>query len=200
MNKKLLRKIIFAVLLIGSLGLIIFLSSLIYILTHAYINTAKKSDAILVLGAAVTNEGYPCLQERVNHAANLYQQGLAPKIVFAGGKLPVDYDIEANVAKRLGISDHIPESSMLLEGNSHNTYEDMLFSKAILDQNNLHTIIIVTDPLHEPRAALLAQKDGISYTLSPATQSSCTTQFPKNLKLLFHETVGIIYYKLLNRI
>jgi uncharacterized SAM-binding protein YcdF (DUF218 family) len=182
------------------LGLSLFLISMLFVLTNAYTDTTKKSDAIVVLGAGLTQEGYPCLEERVRHAADLYKQGIAPFVVFTGGKIPVDYEVEAKVMKQMGLIDGIPENSLILEGDSQNTYENFLFTKALLDKNNLHSIVIITDPLHEPRAALLAQKDGIPYTLSPAAKSSCSGEFPKNLQLLLHESVGIIYYKILGRI
>jgi len=186
--------------IISSIGVSIFLWSMIYVLTHAFIDTTQRSDAIVVLGTAMTKKGYPCLVSRVQHAAELSRQGMAPVIIFAGGKVPVDYAVEATVMKKIGLGEHILEKSMLLEGQSHTTYEDLLYTKSILTKNNLHSIIIVTDPYHEPRAALLAQKDGIPYTLSPATKSSCSQKFPKNLKLLFHESLGIIYYKLTGKL
>ncbi len=193
-------KILIIGIAISIIGMSIFLSSMIYVLTHAFIDTAQRSDAIVVLGTVTTKQEYPCLVSRVQHAAELYRQGIAPIIIFAGGKEPIDYAVEATVMKKVGLGEHIPEKSMLLEGRSRTTYENLLYTKSILTKNNLHSIIIVTDPYHEPRAALVAQKDGISYTLSPATESSCSQQFPKNLKLLFHESLGIIYYKLTGKL
>jgi uncharacterized SAM-binding protein YcdF (DUF218 family) len=186
--------------IISGIGVSIFLWSMIYVLTHAFIDTTQRSDAIVVLGTTLTKEEYPCLVSRVQHAAELSRQGMAPVIIFAGGKEPVDYAVEATVMKKIGLSEHIPDKRMLLEGQSHTTYEDLLDTKSILAKNHLHSIIIVTDPYHEPRAALLAQKDGMPYTLSPATKSSCSQQFPKNLKLLFHESLGIIYYKVTGKL
>jgi uncharacterized SAM-binding protein YcdF (DUF218 family) len=173
---------------------------MIYVLTHAFIDTAQTSDVIVVLGTTTTKGQYPCLVSRVEHGVELYRQGMAPVIIFAGGKQPVDYAAEATAMQKIALDEDIPEKSMLLEGQSHNTYEDLLYTKSILTKNNLHSIIIVTDPYHEPRAALVAQKDGISYTLSPATKSSCSQKFPKKLDLLFHESIGIVYYKLTGKL
>lgn len=179
--------------------ILIFLTSIVYVLTHAFIEDAKQSDAIVALAEGTTKEGLPCTIARTEHAIELYKKGLAPIIVFAGGKLPVDYAVEAEVMKQIALVKHVPEKDILVEGKSHNTYEDIHFSKQILDEHNLRTIILVADPFQETRAALVARKEGISYTLSPAVKSSCTQEFPKNLTLLIHESVGILYYKLLGR-
>jgi uncharacterized SAM-binding protein YcdF (DUF218 family) len=184
----------------GIICFCIFLSSVIFILAHPFVDVAKKSDAIVALGRGVTEDGYPCTAERVRQAARLYKQGIAPVVIFAGGKLPVDYDVEAKVMKEIGLSEDVPEKSMLVEGKSHNTYEDLLYTKEILIKNNLHSMVIVSDQFHETRAGLIAKKLGISYTLSPATKSNCTQKFPQNLESLIHESLGIIYYKLRGRI
>src|SRR5437868_15125267 len=83
--------------------LTIFLSSVIYVITHAFIDNAKKSDAILALAEGTSQDGLPCTIERANHAIELYRRGFAPVIVFAGGKLPVDYAVEANVMRDIAL-------------------------------------------------------------------------------------------------
>src|SRR4051812_11328624 len=133
------RKIIILGIGISSIGVSIFLCSMIYVLTHAFIDTTQQSNAIVVLGTAATRGGYPCLVSRVEHAAELYRQGSAPVIIFAGGKVPGDYAVEATVMKNIGLGEHLPEKSMLLEGQSHTTYEDLLYTKSILTKNNLHS-------------------------------------------------------------
>ena len=47
---------------------------------------ARKSDCIIVLGAAVdSGKPSPVFAERIKHAITLYNGGLAPKIIFTGG-------------------------------------------------------------------------------------------------------------------
>src|SRR5579859_2012727 len=149
------KKLITAGIGISVIGFSIFLFSVIAVLTHPFIydDAAKKSDAIVVLGRGVTKKGYPCSAERVKHAAALYNQGIAPVIILAGGKLPEDYDVEAKVMKEIGQSEGIPEKDIVVEGKSHNTYEDLLLTKAILDTNHVQSIVLVSDQFHEFRAA-----------------------------------------------
>src|SRR5436189_6258989 len=109
------RKLIITGVGLSIIGLTALLFSVIYVLAHP-VDVAKKSDAIIALGRGVTKEGYPCTAERVKQAARLYKQGIAPVIIFAGGKLPVDYDVEAKVMKEIGLKEDIPEKSMLVEG------------------------------------------------------------------------------------
>jgi vancomycin permeability regulator SanA len=57
---------------------------------------AKKSDAIIVLGAAQF-DGRPSkiLAARLDHAIDLYRRGIAPFVVVTGGNQPGDRFTEA---------------------------------------------------------------------------------------------------------
>ena len=140
------KKLIITGVGISIICLSIFLFPVIYILTHPFVDETKKSDAIVTLGRGVTKESYACTAERVRQAAKLYKQGIAPVIIFAGGKLPVDYDVEAKVMKEIGVSEHIPEKSILVEGKSQNTYEDLLYTKEILTKYNVSIAAFIYSP------------------------------------------------------
>ena len=53
---------------------------------QARTDEAQKADAIVVLGAAqYWGRPSPVLRARLDHALDLYQQGLAPSIITTGG-------------------------------------------------------------------------------------------------------------------
>ena len=63
---------------------------------------AKAADAIVVLGAAqYDGRPSPVLTARLDHALDLWKQGLAPIIVVTGGKRPGDRFTEATASREL---------------------------------------------------------------------------------------------------
>src|SRR5882757_289054 len=77
---------------------------------HAARDEATAADAIAVLGAAQYNgRPSPVFRARLDHAAALYQRGLAPTVLGTGGVAVRDSLNEANVGRsyllRLGIPD-----------------------------------------------------------------------------------------------
>jgi uncharacterized SAM-binding protein YcdF (DUF218 family) len=161
----------------GFLGLYVF--SLGYIALHVFDNTAKKSDAIVILGAqskynTVVN---PCLVERVKKGVALQHQGFAQKIVMSGGKDRFGEKSEAQIMKTLALEQGVSQDAIIVEDTSKNTYENLLFSKRILEKNHLTSVIIVSDPYHLPRASLIAKTEGLSYTVAPASSSPCWSKY-----------------------
>src|SRR5258705_3979032 len=67
---------------------------------HAARDEATGADAIAVLGAAQYNgRPSPVFRARLDHAAALYQRGLAPIVLVTGGVGAPDTLNEANVAR-----------------------------------------------------------------------------------------------------
>jgi len=84
---------------------------------------------------------------RVEHGVDLYKQGLAQKMLFAGGG--------ARAMQRQAIKLGVAEDHTLLDRRSHSTYENAVNSARILKENNLHSAIIVTSDYHTRRASLI---------------------------------------------
>lgn len=128
------------------------------ILTFANLHPRlEKADAIVVLGAAINS---PALQNRSLKALELYEAGLAPLLVLSGGRISEQDITEAGYMKRV-ISSHADKSArynLILEENSHTTFENLENTKAKIP--NAKSIIIVTDKYHIARAVLIAKRAG----------------------------------------
>lgn len=182
-------------LIIFLLGL--YIALVLYIQTQAYVDTARPSDAIIVLGTRPSVETpNPCLVARVRHATELYTRGVARKLVFSGGKLHRDEKSEAEVMKDVALSLGVADSAILLEPDSTSTYENLSFSQKILEHEHLSLVIIISDPYHLPRAALIAKKLGLSYSISPATDSPCSSELHNIIMYFTSEPLKIVWYKL----
>ena len=82
--------------------ILIVINSYIVIITHkkiVKINQIKDKDydCIIVLGAGIKNrQPSPMLEDRLSTAIELYNKGVAPKIIVSGDHEYTDYD-EVNV-------------------------------------------------------------------------------------------------------
>lgn len=180
------------------LALSLYLFLAIYIAKNAQKDEKKPVDVILVLGAkAYRGNAYnPCLVARVKHAVALYKANYAPKLLFSGGTDTEDNANEAKTMKKIAESLGVAPQDILLESASTSTYENLLFSKKILTQNQLKSILLVTDPFHAPRALLVAKKQGLNVISSPATPSSCWSKHKYWSFYFLKEPLAIILYKI----
>jgi uncharacterized SAM-binding protein YcdF (DUF218 family) len=194
-------------LLLGSLILFIFflgiyLFLLFYVGQTANTDPKAKADAILVLGAkSYHGSSYnPCLVSRVAHAVDLYNADYAPKILFSGGTDKEDQVNEAETMQKIASDSGVPENNILLETKSTSTYENLLFSQKVLQSNNLNSIIIVTEPFHVARTALVAKKIGLNFSVSPASDSPCWTKWKYLSRYFLKEPFAILWYKIQNKL
>jgi uncharacterized SAM-binding protein YcdF (DUF218 family) len=183
-------------------SIIIYLSLAFVVGNRAEIDTKKRSDVILILGARsyIDKKYNPCLEARVAHAVDLYKQGYASKIIVSGGNDIEDNVNEAETMKEIAIEKGVKTSDVLMEKSATSTYENFLFSQEIITTNKLKSVIIVTEPFHMPRASLIADKLQYTYTISPTRESSCWQADKYFSKYFLKESLAILQYKLQNKL
>src|SRR5438128_6640466 len=104
-----MRRRFIAATVVAVLLLIAWAAVVITVAVTAVRDEATTADAIAVLGAAQYNgRPSPVFRARLNHAAALYQRGLAPVVLVTGGVGARDTLNEANVGRdylvRLGLA------------------------------------------------------------------------------------------------
>lgn len=111
--------------------------------------TPEKADCIVGFGNFNTDIAL--------RAAELYRQGLAPVVLFTGGLgrnteglLP---EPEALRFARVAMACGVPEQAIVLEPNSTNTAENILFTRRLLEQRGIphDRILGVHQPFMERR-------------------------------------------------
>jgi uncharacterized SAM-binding protein YcdF (DUF218 family) len=197
-----MRRIIFLAIDFFLLILIAYISIAVSVGIHAEKDTAKKSDAIMVLGARsyINGDYNPCLKARVIQAVALYKKSYAQKLIFTGGNDSEDNANEAETMKKIAVENGVKGEDILLEKKATSTYENFTLSKPILAKNKLHTILLVTEPFHMARATLVADKQHYTYTTSPATQSPCWQPNKYISKYFLKEPFAIAAYKLQDKL
>lgn len=147
-----------------------------------------KSDAIIVLGAAINT---PALDNRSLEGLKLYEQGKADVIVASGGRISSSDISEAGYMQKIIRKNEKGTVPMILEDQSHDTYENIKNSK--LKIPNAQSIIIVSDDYHLARAVLMAKREGFKNV----SWSSPKPYYYKTSELAFYylrEMVAMIDY------
>jgi uncharacterized SAM-binding protein YcdF (DUF218 family) len=152
-------------------------------------------DAIVVLGAAQYNgRPSPVLAARLDHAIELYKEGLAPYFITTGGKLQGDNYTEAQTGYRYAKARGVPTSAILMEDTGRSTLESMEHVKALFDAHGLHTALFVSDRSHMLRVLRLAQDQGIEGWSSPTDTSPDDINASLIRNSMVHELGGLGLY------
>ena len=124
----------------------------------------KPADAIVVLGAAINT---PALYNRSLQGLKLYQEGDAKIMVLSGGRIS-DKDIsEAGYMRKVIESNSKQPVPLILEEESHSTYENLKNTKAKIGSEK--SLVIVSDQYHLARTVIMAKREGFGpvYWSSP---------------------------------
>jgi uncharacterized SAM-binding protein YcdF (DUF218 family) len=118
----------------------------------------RQADAIVVFAGGVGESGQAGggYQERVAQAVDLYRQGFAPHVVISSGF--VFAFKEAEVMRSLAVANGVPDSAIVLELRAANTYQNVIFTRDILEKNGWRRILLVSSPYHMRRAVLTWKK------------------------------------------
>jgi uncharacterized SAM-binding protein YcdF (DUF218 family) len=101
--------------------------------------------------------------DRIDRAEALYLAGRAPRILLSGSALEGKVS-EAQIMARLLRQRGIPDSALILENDSRNTYENARFSDIMMRSQKLKSALLVTSALHMPRALASLEKRGVQVT------------------------------------
>jgi len=194
---------------------------------HMPLQGEVKADAIVLLGGGTEPADAPRTGVEVNgagdrvlYAAQLYKSGAAPLIILSGGNVAFSQVRGSTPAQEMHdmlLALGVPEEAMLLQDKSQNTEEDAAFTKQILVEKGIKTVILVTSAAHMDRALMHFQDP--QFTLIPAPTDYAITQrywdylmrwdaktvllnvLPSSQALnltsnIFHEYLGMFMYRI----
>jgi uncharacterized SAM-binding protein YcdF (DUF218 family) len=134
---------------------------------------ARTAEAIVVLGAAqYDGEPSPVLRARLDHAADLYAQGLAPWVVVTGGRRDGDRVTEAAASANYLARAGVPQDQVLREVQGRTSYESLAAAARLLRDRGLRSVVLVSDPLHAARIDAIAAEVGLDSSVSPTPTSA----------------------------
>jgi uncharacterized SAM-binding protein YcdF (DUF218 family) len=116
---------------------------------------------------------------------------------------------EAEAMRRLLVADGLDEHRLRLEGRSRNTFENAVYSKALIEPKPGQVWLLVTSAFHMPRAVGCFRHVGwavLPYPVDYETNAPLQLVnfgFGQDLRTLddaWHEWLGLVAYRLLGRI
>ena len=172
---------------------------------HQPPHACTRADAIVVFGGddvpgtGADWQDTAIARRRIGYAYQLYRQGCAPLLVLAGG-----HGGAAHMAAALS-AQGVPAAALRLDERSQNTHENARYSAVILRREDLRRVLLVTSPIHMPRALASLTREGIGAIPAAAMPMpdppSSQPWMPQRTALrrterCLHEYIGLWVYRL----
>jgi uncharacterized SAM-binding protein YcdF (DUF218 family) len=160
------------------------------VLVAGRIDSHPRSDAIVVLGAAqYVGRPSPVLQARLDHAADLWRQRVAPIVLVTGGIGTGDTTSEAEVGRRYLLTVGVPDSAILIERAGRTTAQSLRAAAHMLRDRHMTSAVLVSDPFHALRLRVLAFRHGIKGSTSPTRTSPIERNARTQWRYVLSETI-----------
>lgn len=125
-------------------------------------DTSSHADAIVVLGGGVLPHGdWSRTTTRAGMGLSLWRAGKAPLLLASGS------DQAVYLARGFAVSG-VPAQALRVEDASVDTHENARDTAAILRDEGLHRIVLVTSDIHMRRAAACFRHEGMDVIEAPA--------------------------------
>lgn len=161
------------------------------------VDERQPVDMIVVLGAAqYDGEPSPVFRARLQHALELYEEGVAPRIITVGGAAAGDAFTEAQAGEQWLVENGVPGQALLPVDEGRDTYESFEAVAGVAAQRGWETAVLVSDPWHSLRSRTMADDVGLEATTSPTKRGPVVQTRETQLRYIVRETGALIYYHL----
>jgi uncharacterized SAM-binding protein YcdF (DUF218 family) len=159
-------------------------------------DSRPASDAIVVLGAS-QYDGRPSevFEARLRHAAALYEEGVAPRVITLGGSQPGDRFTEAAAGEEFLVSEGVPRVRVLAVGEGSDTLESLEAYRRVAEERGWGSAVLVTDPWHSLRARTMARDLGLEAQTSPTRSGPIVQTRGTQLRYIARETAALLLYE-----
>lgn len=179
----------------------------------------RQVDGIIVLGGAVDQNltearGIPALNgaaERMTELVVLARRYPDAKLVFTGGQGSLVHGAltEADVARALWSAMGVPDSRVIYEDRSRNTFQNAVLSRELVQPRPGETWLLVTSASHMPRSVGVFRRAGwpvvpwpVNYRTGRGFAALYDTPFPERIGQFegaLREWIGLAAYWLMGR-
>jgi len=163
----------------------------VQVVLSAQLDDRTPTQAIVVLDPArMWGDTRPVLAARLQHAADLYRDGVAPVIIVTGPRR------EAAVQRYELMVHGVPSRDIVSFATGSDTIGSLRVVAGVMRDLGWSAATVVTDPAHAARAQSTASALGIDAHLSP-TESGPGTALTS--EYVGRETLALLRYHLLSR-
>ena len=160
----------------------------------------RESDVIVVLGASQF-DGRPSsvFTARLDHAAELWEGDVAPRVITVGGNREGDRFTEA-AAGKTWLADHgVPADRVVAVETGSDTLSSMRAVSERMQEEGWSTAVIVTDPWHSLRTRSIARSEDIDAVTSPTRQGPAVRTRGTEVRYIARETFAYLYFLVFRR-
>jgi uncharacterized SAM-binding protein YcdF (DUF218 family) len=171
--------------------LLIPIGVVLQIVLTAQFDDRTKTQAIVVLDPArVWGDPAPVLKARLDHAAELYVEGVAPVIIVAG---PQRY---SDQAKARLLDKGVADQDIVVFTTGRDTVGSLQVIASVMKDLDWSSATVVTDPANAARADATATQFGIDAHLSPTKTGPGTAL---TSEYVGRETAALMRYYIVTR-
>ncbi len=154
-----------------------------------------QPETMIVLGCQVHPWGPSILlRDRLDTALSYLADHPEVTVIVSGGKGDDEHDSEAAVMRDYLVDAGIPEERILVEDVSRNTYQNMLYSAQMMQEQGLdpeNGVLVVSNGFHLARAKMLwdrvtGQGEDLSVLAAPSTHA------PSRLWMYIREPLALV--------
>jgi uncharacterized SAM-binding protein YcdF (DUF218 family) len=156
----------------------------------------RSADAIAVFGAAeYAGRPSPVYRARLDHAFDLFQQGVAPVVITTGGAAADPSYSEGGVGHDYLMHRGIPDSNLIAETQGSDTAQSAQRIGVIMRTNHMHSCVAVSDAYHVFRIRKLLEHEGIEVYVSPRPDSRPRSLWQR-VEAVLREAVSYMAWRL----
>lgn len=190
-----MRRLARLIVLAGVIGVAVVGYATYRIIDQGTRDERRPADAIVVMGAAqYDGRPSPVFAARIDHAVELFHEGVAPVLIVTGGKQEGDRTTEAASARDYAIARGVPEDAILVEDESRTTLQSIRGVAALMAADDLDVAVFVSDPSHMLRVLRMASDAGIEGYGSPTTTSPVDRDLAARADAVVHELGALALY------
>lgn len=180
-----------------------------------YSNTKHYDAAIVLSGFMALDEDLNRMTfgesvDRLTESLIMFRKGQIDRIIISGGSGSIVKDSrESQLAKSFLVNySMVPDSAVIIDTASRNTYENAIESKKIIEKYQIKSALLITSASHMRRAIGCFNKvDVKTDTYSTDVTSGDQEYYPSDLfipgtsainqwETLMHEVAGFLIYKI----
>lgn len=157
----------------------------------------RTADAIVVFGAAeYSGHPSPVLRARLDHAFDLFQQGIAPVVITTGGAASDPSFSEGGVGRDYLEHRGIPERNLIAETQGSDTSQSAVRVGVIMRANGLHSCVAVSDAYHVFRIKRLLEHQGIGPVYVSPRPDSRPHSLAQRIYAVLRESCSYLLWKI----
>ncbi len=149
--------------------------------------------------------------DRIIETIRLYHKGMIEEIIISGGSGSILFpeNVESETLKVIAMDLGVKESDIRIDTQSNNTYENAIFTKALLRPDE--QILLITSSSHMRRAVACFRKQQINFVSYPVDYRAQGIRFTPEQFIpsptaittwhsIVKEWIGFVVYKLMGHI